>query len=99
MLRPREKQVLDTTIDLLKQRLAPPRIFLFGSRAKGHAQKGADFDIAVDSPRPSLRIERQLLEEVNESVGLYKVDIVYLKSVDKEFQDIILRTGKIIYEE
>ena len=33
-----------------------------------------------------------------EITGLHKGDIIFLESVDKEFRDIILRKGKILYE-
>jgi len=41
---------------------------------------------------------RELREKLEEISGLYKVDIVFLESVDKEFKDIILKRGKILYE-
>ncbi len=94
----RENEVLKTTLGIIKKRLMPERVYLFGSRAKGRALKGSDFDIAVDSKRPEPRTERRLLEEVNDSSGLYKVDIVYLQSVDRNLREIILKTGKVIYE-
>lgn len=94
----RESDILEKVLSILKRRLSSRRVILFGSRAKGRAGKGADFDLAVDSARPSLRIERKIAEEIEEVIGLYTVDIVYLESVDKEFRDIILKTGRVLYE-
>jgi uncharacterized protein len=97
-LTPREIRVLRRTIDAIREQLHPGRIVLFGSRAEGRASRGSDFDLAVDQRRPPLQAERQLLEKIDEGAGLYKVDVVYLRSVDKTFKDLILSTGKVVYE-
>ena len=94
----REKQVLRAAVAAIRKRLRPRKIVLFGSRAEGRATRGSDFDLAVDRQRPPLRLERELLEQIDEKTGLYKVDLVYLASVDKPFKDLILSTGKVIYE-
>lgn len=83
---------------MLTRRLAPSRIFLFGSRVDGGNGKHADFDFAVDCTRPSVSDQRVINEEVEKIAGLYKVDVVFLKSIDKEFREIILNKGKLIYE-
>ncbi len=48
----RECEVLEAIIEVLKSRLQPQRIVLFGSRAKGKSHPGSDFDLAVDKDRP-----------------------------------------------
>lgn len=52
----------------------------------------------MDSPKPELRTQREILEAIEEFSGLYKVDVIYLGHVDPEFRGIILKTGKVIYE-
>lgn len=94
----REHEVLEAVIEVLRNRLQPQRIFLFGSRAKGKSHPGSDFDLAVDKDRPDLTLQREIREEIEEVSGLYSVDVVYLNSVDKEFRSIILKTGKVVYE-
>jgi predicted nucleotidyltransferase len=94
----RYREIIDAVVDILTKRLSPSRVFLFGSRAKGGNGKHADFDFAVDSSRPSISDQRIIREEIEKIAGLYNVDIVYLESVDKEFKEIILKTGKLIYE-
>ncbi|ODS31635.1 MAG: hypothetical protein SCARUB_03241 [Candidatus Scalindua rubra] len=37
-------------------------------------------------------------EDIEGVSGLYNVDVVFLQSVDKVFRDIVLKTGRIIYE-
>ena len=95
---PRERQVLEATLAILKKELDPPRIILFGSRAEGRHTPGSDFDLAVDVARPDFGRAYEIREAVNESIGLYKADIVYLPNVDPDFRNLVLKTGKVVYE-
>lgn len=94
----REREILDKTIDALKLHVDPQTIYLFGSRRKGTHRKGSDFDLAVSGSRPTFEIERSIEEALEEFIGLYKVDIVYLDSVEPDFRDLILSQGKVVYE-
>jgi len=94
---PRENEVLETALTILKREVDPRKIILFGSRAEGRNHPGSDFDLAVDGPRPQDRAY-QILQTINDSVGLYTVDIVYLPNVEPDFQNLIMKTGKVIYE-
>lgn len=94
----RENEILQMAVAVLKKYLNPDKIILFGSRGKGGFHKNSDFDLAVDRERPDIRIERKISEEIDQVAGLYEVDIVYLSNVDEAFRDIILKTGKTVYE-
>ena len=94
----KEQRILNNVVNIIRKDLEPVEIILFGSRAKGNFYKNADFDLAVDKERPNIRRHRKMMEKINMITGLYKVDIVYLNSIDKAFKEIILKTGKIIYE-
>ncbi|PIX16566.1 MAG: nucleotidyltransferase domain-containing protein [Elusimicrobia bacterium CG_4_10_14_3_um_filter_49_12_50_7] len=94
----REEQILNDAAEILKKELNPEKIILFGSRAKGGNSKHADFDFAVDVKSPDITKKRKLEEKLDEIAGLYKIDVVYLKSVEDDFRDIVLKTGKIVYE-
>jgi predicted nucleotidyltransferase len=94
----REKEILGNTVAILRDALSPRRILLFGSRVGKRYSPGADFDIAVDHPRPQFRKARKILESINESAGLHKIDLVYLPDVDEDFRAMILETGRIVYE-
>ena len=85
-------------IDILKKELDPDRIILFGSRAKERFHKNSDFDIAIDKEEVDIRKRREITEEIEKALGLYKFDLVFLRSVDNSFKNIILKTGRIIYE-
>ena len=94
----REESIIDDIVSLLKKDIGPARILLFGSRAVGKHNPGSDFDIALDGKKISVRKMRELREKLEKISGLHKVDIIFLESVDKEFKDIVLRRGKILYE-
>ena len=95
---PRESEVLETALAILRQELNPRQIILFGSRAEGRHVPASDFDLAVDLPRPDAGRAYEIRERVNDSVGLYNVDIVYLPSVDPDFRRLVLDSGKVVYE-
>ena len=94
----REEEILGRIVSLLKKDIKPKRVILFGSRAAEKYSPGSDFDIAVDSKKVGVRKMRELKEKVEEVSGLHKVDIIFLESVDREFKNIILKRGKILYE-
>jgi len=93
----REKEVLDKIVLLLKEKLNPSMIILFGSRASEKHNTGSDFDIALDGDKIDVREMRKLKEKLEEISGLYRVDLIFLESVDSEFKNIIIRRGKILY--
>ena len=95
---PRENQVLEAMLNILKKELNPRKIVLFGSRAEGRHAPGSDFDLAVDADQPDRGRACEIREVVNESIGLYKADIVYLPNVDPDFRRLVLNTGKVVYE-
>jgi uncharacterized protein len=94
----REEIIMIETLGILKRYINPGRIVLFGSRAKGTNTLGSDFDFAVDTKKPQLKIIRKITEEIDKMCGLYSIDIVYLKSVDDGFKNLILKQGKVVYE-
>jgi predicted nucleotidyltransferase len=94
----REKEVLEKIVSLLKESLNPGLILLFGSRAGEQYSTGSDFDIALDGSKIDIREMRELKEKLEEVSGLYNVDLIFLESIDREFKDIIIRRGKILYE-
>lgn len=95
----REKEILEEALAIILKECAPKCVFLFGSRAKGTARPGSDFDFAVDclSLDESRKIKvGELLEAI---AGLYSINIVYINEVDEGFKQIILDTGEVLYEQ
>lgn len=93
----RESEILNSIINIIVRYLNPNKIILFGSRVKENHSKNADFDVAIDQKKVDIRLERKIKEDIEKSAGLYKVDIVFLNSVDEVFKKLILQTGKVIY--
>lgn len=98
MINKRVDEILTGIVEILKKYLNPSKIILFGSRAKTCNDAYADFDFAIDVKRPPISKERKINEEIEKIRGLYKVDIVYMPTVDKDFREIIFKTGKVLYE-
>ena len=97
----REEEILNKILEIVKKQLDPDIIILFGSRGKQTAQGNADFDLAVSGinrEQVSVRCHRKIMEKIDRAAGLYTVDLVYLDSVEEQFKDIILETGRVIYE-
>lgn len=94
----REKEVLKNVIKILVDSFTVDKIYLFGSRAKDDADTGADFDLAADSIRPDIGAEVTIKDKIDAISGLYSVDIIYLQSVEKSFKDMVLDTGRLIYD-
>ncbi len=94
----REKQISNSILNILKEKLNPARVILFGSRAKGMAANSSDFDFAVDCGTVGDETKRTVKEAIEAVSGLYKVDVVYLRDLEEDFRTIILKTGKVVYE-
>ena len=95
----REKQILQKVTEILETELHPKKIILFGSRAKGKFRKHSDFDFAIDTVEPDNISRRKLSEKIESISGLYKIDIVFLENVDRDFKKIIINSGKVLYAE
>lgn len=94
----REREIQGGVAAVLKKFLNPGKIILFGSRGKGRFSPHSDFDFAVDADKPDSTRERLMGEEIERIAGLYGVDVTYLGSVDEDFRNMILETGKVIDE-
>ena len=94
----RENEILTRVVETISHYLNPEKITLFGSRAKGHATVGSDFDIAIFAARPHPEIEIKMLDEISSFRGLYTLDLVYVPELDEDFKELIQKTGKIIYD-
>jgi uncharacterized protein len=94
----REEEILSQCVEIIKRGLDPDKIIIFGSRAKGSAVPHSDFDIAVDAFEPDYKTLAELREKIDAISGLYKVDIIFMKQTDIEFNGIIKETGVVLYE-
>ena len=93
-----EEKRLNKIIKILVDELNPDRLILFGSRGKGEAFTNSDYDIAVDTHKIESRKKRILKEKLEDILGLHKLDLVFINEVEKKFKEIILKTGRVVYE-
>ncbi len=89
---------LNNIIEILVDELNPKRLILFGSRGKDKAFTNSDYDIAVDTHKIEFRKKRILKEKLEDILGLHKLDLVFINEVEKKFKEIILKTGRVVYE-
>lgn len=89
---------LNNIIKILVKEINPEKLILFGSRGKGTESFNSDYDIAVDSDTINFTQKRKSKEKIDEVIGLYKIDLVYLKEIDTDLKNIILKTGRVIDE-
>jgi predicted nucleotidyltransferase len=94
-----EDKKLDKIVSILIEEINPKKLILFGSRGKETATFNSDYDIAIDSEKIDLNSKRNLIEKIDEVIGLNKIDLVFLNSVDSGFREVIYNTGKVIYEQ
>lgn len=69
-------------------------VYLFGSWAKGTAQRRSDIDLAVDAKRPlPPGLLAHLREQLEESHIPYRVEVVDLTSADPAFRTAVISHG------
>ena len=78
----REKEIIQEVTRILKTKLRPSRIILFGSRAKGKGVRGSDFDFAVLfdkelSGREKNVLKLKMIAYLTDLLGTDKVDVRY----------------------
>ncbi len=85
---------ISQVVALVREALAPHRIILFGSRARGSAVRGSDIDLAVEGAPPELffKFYARLFMALPKPVDL--VDL----SQDIPIASIIRAKGVSIYE-
>jgi len=93
-----EGKAIEVAVSILS---AEPQVklFLFGSRATGHAGVRSDIDIGIDLGHP---IALDLLGAVRDAFDdlpiLQKVDVVDFCRVDESFKSVALRQTLSLYE-
>ncbi|MDQ0862012.1 nucleotidyltransferase domain-containing protein [Bacillus sp. V2I10] len=84
-------------VNLLREKVSPVLIYIFGSTVKGTSHKNSDLDIAFLPGSDINEYEIFILaQELAEKVNI-DVDLVNLKKASTVFQGQIITTGSIIY--
>ncbi|HGJ65987.1 TPA: DUF86 domain-containing protein [bacterium] len=78
-------------------------VYLFGSQVKGNADKFSDYDFAVlldDKPYKDgkLQLMGELITDAFSVVGQDKADVVDLSEAPIWFQQVVIKSGKVILE-
>ncbi len=88
---------IETAVKIIKRRVPTSKVYLFGSRARGDAQKYSDIDIAFD--KGSKLDARSFIELQEELEGLdtyYPVQIVDMKDTSEKFYNKVMAYAKEI---
>lgn len=75
------------------------RVILFGSRARGSADRLSDFDIGVDGAEPlDLQTFYEIEATLDQMPTLYRVDWVDLNRASAKLRENARREGRVLYE-
>ena len=70
------------------------KVVLFGSRAKGNYKYNSDIDLGILCDK---KYKGTIAEELDELVGIYSIDLVFLDSMNNEIKLQIEKYGIEIY--
>lgn len=74
------------------------KVLIFGSRAKGTARPGSDFDLAIIGPGLSDRDFSRLWNELDDLPIVFKMDIVHWDRLPQNrFKQKVIEEGQIFY--
>ena len=77
--------------------LSKHKVFFFGSRVTGKANKRSDIDIGLKGSKEiPLKVMAKIREEVSNIATLYHIDVVDFSSADKDFRKIAEKNIEII---
>lgn len=91
------KEIKEQLITIIKQRLNPDFIILFGSFAKGTTHDKSDIDLAYFSEQQLSSYERFILAGELAEIAKCEVDIIDIKKIDTVFTMQIFEQGIPIY--
>lgn len=81
-------------LDAISREPTIEKALLYGSRARGDAREGSDIDIALFGQN----IPRIMRGRLEDSAGLYKIDVVFFDTCDNQLlKETIRRDGIEIY--
>lgn len=89
------EKVYESLIKYFRDNSKIQKVILFGSRAKGTETINSDIDICIECTKKN---RGTIVEEINDIIGIYSCDIVFLDSLNEEIKKQIFRDGIIIYE-
>ncbi len=86
-------------VDMAKERLAPRRVWLFGSRARGTHHDRSDIDLAFElDPARATSWAAFKLDAIEQARTLLHLDLLELGQCDPELARTIRTEGILLYE-
>jgi predicted nucleotidyltransferase len=74
-------EIMDRLLALFTSYSEVKRVIIFGSRARGDYKHNSDIDVAIFAEGG---ISGELYANIDEAVGIYKVDIIDMCTLDNE---------------
>ncbi|MFA6263171.1 MAG: nucleotidyltransferase domain-containing protein [Candidatus Babeliales bacterium] len=88
----------EIVLEIISRNLPHCKVYLFGSRARGTNQPGADIDLALDCGSPiDFHIILKLHDEIEETTMPLTVDLVDLYSASDTLKNEVKKEG-ILWE-
>lgn len=93
------RAMLRRALEPFAPQLAGYRVFLFGSRAAGHARPRSDFDVGVMGSQPlPVKLYSDIEDAFDALPTLYRIDWVDFNQVSPSFRERAMQHTKILYE-
>jgi predicted nucleotidyltransferase len=89
-----DKHVYKNLIYYFQNNTTIKKVIIFGSRAKGTENINSDIDLCISFIGKS---KGTIVEEINDVIGVYSCDIVFLDSLNENIEKQIARDGIEIY--
>jgi len=89
-----DKKVYKSLINYFLNNNNIEKVIIFGSRAKGTENINSDIDLCVGYIGKS---KGTIVEEINDVIGIYSCDIVFLNSLNENIEKQVARDGIEIY--
>ncbi|KGM95435.1 DNA polymerase III subunit beta [Clostridium novyi A str. 4552] len=89
-----EEKVYKNLISYFRNNQYIKKVVLFGSRAKGNYNYNSDIDLGILCDK---KYKGTIAQDLDELVGIYSLDIVFLDSINKEIKLQIEKYGVEIY--
>ncbi|EKD23320.1 MAG: DNA polymerase, beta protein [uncultured bacterium] len=84
----------NTLIDIIHNRVPNCKIYLFGSRARGTNQTGADIDLALDAKSViDISIFYKIQDDIEETTIPLTIDLVDLFSASETLKNEVKKEG------
>lgn len=88
-------------MDIFKDQKKIIAVYLFGSQVSGKTDKFSDFDFAIlfdENQKDRQNIINSLLDKAFSVFGQDRVDIIDISNQPLWFQQVVVKSGKVIYE-